>query len=276
MLLSMTGYAARSAKVAALGQVSIELRSSNHKFLETVLHLPEGFLSLEDKIKKEIETKIKRGRVVCSVNISAASSSAQVLVNQRLLKHYILALQKIKSQLETSEEISLDTLIRLPGVLSLSENAIPAEKVWPQLKTLVSQTVQGLLKLRRAEGRALSALLRKQALSLQSDLEILKERFKKVVKDKVARLESDDERVSFLKNSDITEEVERLAFHIHNFLGKLTQSVPIGKELDFIAQEMQREANTTGAKSCDGMISARVVEIKSKIEKIREQAQNIE
>jgi uncharacterized protein (TIGR00255 family) len=130
--------------------------------------------------------------------------------------------------------------------------------------------------MRRKEGAALSAHLKSWAQSLKKDIVLIKARCKRVVELKLAQLASEEEKNSFLKNADITEEIERLWFHGSNFIEKLKRSGPIGKELDFIAQEMQREANTMGAKSCDAGVSATVVEIKSKIEKIREQVQNIE
>jgi len=275
MIDSMTGFGGREAKILPFGKICIELRSSNHKFLETVLHLPEGFLFLEDRIKKEIEAKIKRGRVTCVVNIIGGQSSS-VFINRGLLNNYILALREIKKLFGMKDEVSLDTLIHLPGVLSLEVNTITKVRIWSGLKTLLHQALNDLVKMRQKEGRALCVYLKSRAEALKTSLGMLKTRFKKVIQDKMAKLESDEERINFLKDTDITEETERLAFHIQNFINKLSQSGPLGKELDFIAQEMQREANTIGAKSCDALISNRVVNIKSQIEKIREQLQNIE
>ncbi|MBU1091004.1 MAG: DUF1732 domain-containing protein, partial [Candidatus Omnitrophica bacterium] len=129
---------------------------------------------------------------------------------------------------------------------------------------------------RQKEGRAIGGYLRKRVEIQNQSLEAIKARFKKVIKEKLKLINLDEERASFLKDADITEEIERLGFHIKNFKNKLAKSGPIGKELDFIAQEMQREANTLGAKSIDTKISARAILIKSQIEKIREQVQNIE
>jgi uncharacterized protein (TIGR00255 family) len=133
-----------------------------------------------------------------------------------------------------------------------------------------------LVKARKKEGGALQAYLAKEITSLFKGLETIEARFKKVIKEKSIKIISDEERSLFLKAVDITEEIERLLFHIKNFNQKLNKGVAVGKELDFIAQEMQREANTLAAKSADVHISARIVNIKSQIEKIREQLQNIE
>ncbi|MFA5144848.1 MAG: YicC/YloC family endoribonuclease [Candidatus Omnitrophota bacterium] len=275
MIQSMTGFGSREAQVVPFGKVSVELRSSNHKFLEVVFHLPEGFISLEDKIKKEIEARIKRGRVTCVVNVIGASAS-HVSINKALFKNYLLMLRKAKKQFQIKDEVSIDTLIHLPGVLSLAEDKVPKLNSWPRLKIVVGRAVGDLAEMRQKEGRALFGFLKTRAETLKSSLAAIKARLKKAVKDRLEQIKTEEERSSFLKDTDIAEEIERLTFHIQNFRNKLTKRGPVGKELDFIAQEMQREANTLGAKTFDTTISAKVVQIKSQIEKIREQVQNIE
>jgi len=275
MIQSMTGFGSREAGVKALGKVCVELRSSNHKFLEVVFHLPEGALFLEDRIKKEIEAKVKRGRVICAINI-IESKASPVFINKALLKQYISELKNIKGQFRIKDELSINTLIHLPGVLSLEESRVFKEEIWPALKILVRRSLDGLIKSRQKEGRALFRFLKNRSEMLNAYIGIVKIKFKKAVKTKLSRIPLDEERAGFLKDTDVTEEIERLGFHIRNFKNKLSKDGPIGKELDFIAQEMQREANTLAAKSFDASISARVVQIKSQIEKIREQVQNIE
>ncbi len=275
MINSMTGFGTKEAAIANLGKMRMELRSTNHKFLEVVFHIPEALISLEDKIKKEIEAKVKRGRLTCVITFMGGETSP-VFINKALLKNYISTLKNIKKQFQLRDEISINTLVHLPGVLSLGENKINKMGVWPRLKILVNQTVNDLLKMRQKEGRALFVFLKKRAELLKAELNMIKIRFKKVIKEKLAKLPTNEERVSFLKETDIAEETERLTFHIRNFQNKLLKSGPLGKELDFIAQEMQREANTMAAKSFDTVISSRAVQIKSQIEKIREQVQNIE
>jgi uncharacterized protein (TIGR00255 family) len=275
MIKSMTGFAAKELKLGGLGKISVELRSTNHKFLETVLHLPEGFLSLEEGIKKIIEARIKRGRVNCVVNL-VGERAGEIFLNKQLLKNYIVELTKAKEQFKIKDGITLDTLLHLPGVLSLAQSSVSGRVSWPRLKTLVSSAVSELVKTRQKEGSALYRYLKNRAQSLDEDLNNVKVRFKKVIVDRLAKIKTDEERAAFLKDTDITEEIERLSFHIRNFLKKIRQNAPIGKELDFIAQEMQREANTMAAKSCDGVLSSKVIQIKSQIEKIREQLQNVE
>ncbi len=275
MLQSMTGFGSMEREIRPFGKVYVELKSANHKFFETVFHLPEKFLFLEERIRKEIESRIKRGRVVCVVNITGAKGST-VSLNKALLKNYIVTLEGVKRQFKIRDGIDVNTLIHLPGVLSLEENITSRTNIWPPLKVLVNRALEDLLKTRQKEGEALAVFLKKRGEFLKESLGIVGVRFKKALKKKLDKIETDEERSGFLKATDISEELERLVFHIRNFKSKLSAAGPVGKELDFIAQEMQRETNTLAAKLFDAAISSRVVQMKSQIEKIREQVQNIE
>lgn len=275
MVNSMTGFAIRQLQVPPFGKVSVELRSTNHKFLETVVHMPEGLLVLEDKVKGEVEAKMKRGRITCVVNLIGVTSR-EVFIDSALLRRYVAAVREAKRRYGLKGELSLDTLINLPGILTLSDSGLPNDKIWPRLRLAVRGAVGDLAAARRKEGQALGNFLKKRAQALAGSVRAVKASFHRAIKARAAQCATDEERASFLKSSDITEELDRLAFHINNFIGRLAQQGPMGKELDFITQEMQREANTMGAKSCDGGISARVVKIKSEIEKMREQLQNVE
>ena len=276
MLKSMTGYGNRESKNTGGGGASAELRSSNHKYLEIVLHLPDGFLALEDKIKKIIEGKVKRGRVVCRLNISGGGL-VEPCINRKLLERYLAALKGIQRSLRLTDDLTVSTLIGLPGVLTLDESwPQNRKKTWPELKGVLEGALDQLARTRKKEGAALCRHLRKEAQGMRSILGLLEAGFKRAIREKSAALKTDEERSAFQKTSDITEEIERLKFHVKNFISRLSKEGPAGKELDFIAQEMQRETNTAGAKSCDSLISRRVIQLKSRIEKIREQAQNVE
>lgn len=275
MLQSMTGFGIGEVAPKHIGKISVELRSTNHKFSEIVLHLPEGFLSLEEKIKKEIEPQIRRGRVVCAVRIFG-TLPLEVFVNHKLAENYAAALRQLKKEFHLKDNLSLDALVRLPGVLCSTEKSVTQAQIWPALKTALGRAVVGLVKMRQKEGKALAGFLKNHALCLAKEIRLAESRFKKTIQEKCRRILTEEERSSFLKNSDITEELDRLSFHVRNLLQKLSQKGPLGKELDFIAQEMQREANTIGAKSCDAVLSGKVIQIKTQIEKIREQVQNIE
>jgi len=271
----MTGFGGAEVEVRGYGKISVELRSTNHKFLEVILHLPEGSLSLEEKIKKIIESKIKRGRVTCAVNLSG-KQTGDASVNKALLKKYLEKLKSIKKELNLSDDLSLTALINLPGVLTLEEKRVSPESLWPKLKLALNTAVSNLTQARMKEGAALGVYLKKQAQELKERLSGIKAILKKSLKARLVSLATDEERAVFLKDTDTTEEIDRLDFHINNFKSKIIANGSVGKELDFIAQEMQREANTLAAKTFDLAVSAQVLKIKSLIEKIREQAQNIE
>jgi uncharacterized protein (TIGR00255 family) len=271
----MTGYGSFETIMPALGKVSVELRSTNHKFLETVLHLPEGFLSLEERIKKTIESKVKRGRVTCILNVSARKEG-NVFINKALLKKYIAKINGLKNEFKIASDLDMDTLIHLPGVLALEEEKVSSESVWPGLKVAVNAATDNLAKTRLKEGRALQGYLKKQAEELRLELAAIISKLRVALKAKLKGLATDEERANFIKDTDTTEEIDRLGFHVRNFKHKLVKGGALGKELDFIAQEMQREANTMAAKTFDVSVSAQVLKMKSLIEKIREQAQNVE
>ena len=274
MISSMTGFGSYEAEVDSIGRISVELRCTNHKFAESVFHLPEGMISVEDKLKKEIENRIRRGRVYCAINIKGQAAQG-IFVNRKLLKSYLHELNGIKREFKIDDGLSLDSLIRLPGILSLKENKPMGVHIWEKIKPIFLQALANLLKARQKEGRALASLLKNRGDLLKNDLVFIKRRFAVVVKNKVNKMQAED-RLAFLKGADISEEIDRLYFHIRNFQAKIVKGQSVGKELDFITQEMQREANTLAAKSFDLIISGRAVQMKSQIEKIREQVQNIE
>ena len=275
MSTSMTGFGSKALKIPHAGEVLVEVRSANHKFLDISFHLPVGFISLEDKIKKIIESKVKRGRITFVLTINGAGKSC-VRVNKALLTNYLSSIKSVRKEHGLSENVTLDTLIHLPGVLALEESVLDKKIIWPSLNLLIEKALDGLVRMRQKEGRALCSFLKKRAHALHRLGDAVELRFEKIVRDKTAKMKTNEERSSFIKDSDISEELERLGFHVRNLKHKLAGAGPVGKELDFIAQEMQREANTIAAKSCDKIISAKVIQIKGQIEKIREQVQNIE
>jgi len=275
MIQSMTGYGSFETIILSWGKVSVELRSTNHKFLEIVLHLPEGYLAMEERIKKAIESKVKRGRITCALNVSSRKTGA-LFVNKALLRKYIAEINGIQKEFKVEAGLDINTLLHLPGVLALEEEKVSSEAIWPELKAAVKAAIHNLVKTRVKEGEALEGYLRKQAEELKKELAGIKARLRQSLKEKLKSLASDEERANFVKDTDTTEEMDRLSFHVHNLRHKLAKGGTIGKELDFIAQEMQREANTMAAKTFDVSVSSQVLKMKSLIEKIREQAQNVE
>ncbi len=272
---SMTGFGSYEVEINSVGRISVELRCTNHKFLETVFNLPDGWISLEDKLKKEIEGRISRGRIYCAINIREQVAQG-IFVNRKLLKNYLHQLNSMKKEFKINDNLSLDSLIRLPGILSLKENKPTGGHIWEQLKPIFLQALTGLLSARHKEGSSLACLLKSRSQQLKKDLVFIKQRFTVAIKNRLDKIAVQEERLAFLKGADIAEEIDRLHFHVKNFQQKIIKGGVVGKELDFITQEMQREANTLAAKSFDLVISGRAVQMKSQIEKIREQVQNIE
>ncbi len=275
IISSMTGFGSHEIEIESIGRISVELKCTNHKFLETVFNLPDGLISLEDKLKKEIETKIKRGRIYCAVNIKDQVIHG-IFVNRKLLKNYLHELNSLKKEFKIKDGLNLDSLIRLPGILALKENKPIGSHIWDKLKPVFLQALMSLLIARKKEGAALARLLENRSALLKKDVDFVKKRFTAAIKNRIKKIQTQEERLAFLKGADIAEEIDRLRFHIKNFQQKIVGAGSVGKELDFITQEMQREANTLAAKSFDLIISGRAVEMKSQIEKIREQVQNIE
>ena len=187
MIRSMTGFAGREMKIAPYGKICVELRSANHKFQETVLHLPEGFLSLEEEIKKIIETKIKRGRVTCAINVVGGGSPG-VFINKKLLRNYMSAIGEIKKQFNIHSDCSMDTLVHLPGVLSLAGHQ--PSKAWlaTKLNILLAKAAGTLLNSRKKEGEALYRYFKARIEALGQDMQTIKRRFKKALKNKKADL----------------------------------------------------------------------------------------
>lgn len=274
MIKSMTGFGKARGFIPQWGRINVEIRSVNHRFLDIVLHLPEGCLHLEQKLKDEISKSIKRGHVICRLEVNIPQFKKPIL-NKHLIKEYYLALKQISKQFNLKQGLDINTLAGLPGVWSI-QSQIPLSLSWVIIRSLVKEALGRLIYRRRQEGRATYNDLIVRAQRLKEILKVIKARFKKVIKQKLRLYNNGEEKNSFLRSSDINEEIVRLSFHLKSFTRCLKDTKSMGKELDFILQEMQREANTTGAKSIDAAISNKVIGMKSEIEKMREQVQNVE
>jgi uncharacterized protein (TIGR00255 family) len=274
MIKSMTGFGRARRFIPPWGRVSLEIRSVNHRFLDIVLHLPEGLFYLEQRIKDEIAKRIKRGHIICRLEINTTQLKKAIL-NKQLIKEYYLALKQISRQFKLKQDIDINTLAELPGVWSVQ--AQPSISLsWGKLRSLVEEALDTLIKRRQQEGRALYQDLRVRAGRLDRILKIIKQKSKRVIRQKLCLYSTEEEKNAFLKSSDINEETVRLGFHLKNLARCLKNNKAVGKELDFILQEMQREANTIGAKSIAATVSAKVIRMKDEIEKMREQVQNVE
>lgn len=275
MLKSMTGFGSAQTRSSFLGKAQLEIRSLNHRFLEIVFNLPEGFAYLEEELKNILARTIKRGRVVVSLNITKRPSEKAVL-HPHVIQEYYRVLKRLKQQLSIKEEVNLSVLLGLPGILTFGETKRAGNQVRLALRDLLAQALERLEKNRQKAGAALYRELISRIERLKTCLARIKRAARCAIKAKAALIQGSEERAGFLKNADISEELTLLEFHLKNFHQRMRQSQPVGKELDFIAQELQREVNTLAAKSFAVRVIADAVEMKTQIEKVREQLQNVE
>ncbi len=273
MISGMTGFGSGEFSNGKI-KGSIEIKSLNHRYLDIGYFLPMGFASVESKIRDLLAAQIERGRITVSIKITGKPNQT-VTFNREAVNTYLRYAKALKKDFHLKGELSVDRLIQLPGVVDTRETMISAESLWPSIEKSFRVALGGLINMRKREGKSLVAdidgLLKR--MLLQSKM--IQSRAKLMLSAKKKKL-NDEEYLSYEKSSDVNEEISRLSHHIEEFRQLLRQDITVGKKLDFIAQEMQRETNTIGSKLQDKVVSNAVITLKSKIEKIREQAQNIE
>lgn len=288
----MTGFGKGEMKFPG-GQIIVELKTVNHKFFDASLKLPETISPFEDRIKEALQKKINRGKV--NVNVIYENNRAKdevVAINKKLAKSYHAGMVSLKKSLGLKEPVGLKELIALPGVINYAATQESLTVLWPKIEKALSAALTALILDREKEGKALYRDFSKRVSAIDKMLAEIKsrahlsikeyrERFEKRVKDLTSGHKMDKGRLEmevaiFAKNIDISEEITRLKNHLANFKRTLGTNGEAGKKIDFIAQELHREINTIGSKASDFNISRNVIEIKSEIEKIREQAKNIE
>ncbi len=292
MLHSMTGFGRGESKYAG-GKLRIELKAVNQRYYELSARMP-GYVSfLEDRIRQHINLKIRRGRVSLNLIAEALQEPGKALVvNKALASKYFMVLKELKRQLKIEEPIGLSHLMALPEVVTYQYSELDSEKLWKSIKIALDAALGQLIEARKREGAALykdisgridkieEAAKKIKDLAPASVLEYkksLQEKIKKIAPDislEPGRLEQ--ETAIIAKNCDMSEEVVRIFSHIKNFKAATTGSLEAGRRMDFIAQELFREVNTICAKSADTQINTLAIQIKEELEKIREQAQNIE
>jgi uncharacterized protein (TIGR00255 family) len=289
----MTGYGRGDCAKDGF-KFTVELNSINRKQSDISINLPKEFVELEPRIRDEINAHLSRGRinVVVAYHRSDTKAEESVELDMALAKAYHRAIHKLHKELKLNGSLTLDTILRAPGVMKLAETSVDAEAVWPSVKTALQKAVTGLVKMREKEGKFLANDLAQRLGLLETGLEQIRQSAPEILKRYREQLHSrvkeagleislDDERllkevVFFADRCDISEEVTRLASHLKQFRDCLKANEPVGRTLDFLAQEMGREINTIGSKANAAEISQEVVKMKAELEKIREQIQNIE
>jgi uncharacterized protein (TIGR00255 family) len=291
---SMTGYGRGDCSQDGF-KIAVELSSVNRKQAEISVNLPREMEMLEPQIRDLINRQIARGRLTVRVLLHAGGSklSARIHLNIPLAKAYARELNRLARQLRLPGPVTLDQLARAPGVFQTDEELAVEEDFWPAVEQALKKALAQMLKMREREGAHLAADLAKRiavmknsAAQIQRQAPTVAERYRQQLLERIkcAGLEApalEDERlrkevVYFADRSDISEELTRLQSHFQQFEDGRKSKEPVGRMLDFLAQEMNREINTIGAKANDSLISREVVTLKAELEKFREQAQNVE
>ena len=289
----MTGYGRGECARDGV-KVTVELSSVNRKSGEITLNLPRDLEPLEAQVRDEINKRIARGRLNVRVAVHAgADAGTAAQINTALARAYAVELAKLTTELNLSGGVRLSDVLRAPGVLEAEADPVDAESFWPAVQNALQQALDALVKMREREGEHLAAdlaarieLIRAAAgrIAAQAPQVQVQFRARLLERIKTAGLEGiapDDERmlkevVLFADRSDITEELTRLQSHFKQFADCLKAKEPVGRTLDFLSQEMNREINTNGSKAQDAVISREVVQVKAELERFREQVQNVE
>ncbi len=294
MIRSMTGFGKASVK-SPYGTMTVELKTLNNKSLSISCTPYSGLFNLEDELKGVLEKKIYRGKVFVKItveNTSKQKSSQRIEVNEATAREYLSKLKKMQKNLAIKGDIQISDILNLPGVVEVVGDK-KEENLWPYMKKSTEQALIRLMEYRESEGKRLAKDFKTRLDLVAKALKEIKKYEKqsvtsyrkKLVKSirdisenaEMDRKRMDEEVALFARNCDIAEEVTRLQGHIEAYRETIDKAThDVGKKLDFVAQEMQREANTIGSKASDFRISNAVIEIKSEIDRMREQIKNIE
>lgn len=283
----MTAFAANEIQVTNL-TISCELRSVNHRYLDISMKLPDRLRFAEADIRSLISAKISRGKIECSINIKKQASQQSFIFNHDAVTALIAATKSIEQQMYSSMSFSALDILAFPGIQQESE--FDKTDISVGINNLITATVEQLLQTRSREGKQLKALIEERCLKIQSFIESANQRIpevltslRKKLTDRIAELavqpdydRLEQELVYLTQKLDITEELDRLNTHVNEVLRVLEQAEPVGRRLDFLMQELNREANTLGSKSMDKDMTQISIELKVLIEQMREQVQNIE
>ena len=274
MMDSMTGFGqGQSGKKGE--RFVVTLKSVNHRYFETLFHLPPYLEHMEAYLRSRIQEKIQRGRITISVSHVNESCEAVVL-NQKLVDKYYHALEETRRRLKLTEQrISVESLVSLPGVLSYKKEELKEGEREALIKTALGEALKKLTEMRRREGRALGLDLARRINRISQHMAAVKKQVRLVIAANKKTMAPENWE-SFLRSTDVSEEITRIDFHLKSFLKHTKVNEPKGKVLDFIGQELQREINTLGAKVQEKHVAYQVVMVKDQIEKIREQVQNVE
>lgn len=295
MIHSMTGFGRATREVEGL-VLEVEARSVNHRHLDLRLRLPRNLAEHETTLKQRVQASLSRGKVDVTVNLVVGAAATALEIDETIAAQYVAAAERLRSAHALGDPLDVSALLALPGVTRLIETELDAETLLGPLESALDEAVAGLVAMRVAEGESLAtefegrlstvvALADRFEARAGEVVEVAKQRLKK----RAEQIERDvglldaarlhQEVVIAADRLDITEELVRLRSHVEQFRETLASGgagAPVGRRLDFLLQELGREANTVGSKASDAPLAQDVVELKTELERIREQVQNVE
>ncbi|MBU3104102.1 YicC/YloC family endoribonuclease [Clostridium gasigenes] len=293
MVKSMTSFGRASSRQESKHLFSVEMKSVNHRYLDVNVKMPKSMLSLEEQIRKLINKSLSRGKVDVFINLKGNSEGNGVAkVNLDLAKSYLKCLMDIEESLGVRNDITINQIARYPEVIKVMEEEDSIEEIFKEIKPLIEESILMMEEMRKVEGEK----LKEDILLKLSEIENLVEEISKIaekvpmaykikleerLKKLLDGIEIDESRIALeiaiiADKASVDEEITRLHSHIHQLRKTFEEDETIGRKLDFIIQEMNREANTIASKSSDVYMTNIVINIKNLIEKMREQVQNIE
>lgn len=286
----MTGFGYAETNVQDKS-ITVEIKSVNHRYCEVVTRLPRNYIFLEENIRRLIQRRIARGRLDVFLNITE-EKTALAKVDKELAIAYHKFLRELGDLLQISPEITAEQLIRLQGVLVFEEKKEDLDEFWSMLEPVINQALDELIKMRETEGYRLEQDIIHRIGKIEQFINEISEQEPQVVENYRERLTARikelvveepfvEERIAaevilFAERCNITEELVRIKSHLQQLRRVIDSNEPAGRKMEFLLQELYRETNTIGSKGNDVKISHNVVEIKSELEKIREQIQNVE
>ncbi|AGC68998.1 YicC-like protein [Thermoclostridium stercorarium subsp. stercorarium DSM 8532] len=292
MIRSMTGYGYYKYQDENVS-MDVEIKTVNHRYCDIYIRMPKQLSCFEDKIRSLIMSRIHRGKVDVFLNWENLGEGVKkVILDKNLAVEYYNAMTQLSEELQLKDDITTSVLARFPEILRIEKKEENSERVWAILEQAVNEALNLLVAMREAEGEKLKESLVEMCNNIENYRLKIKEREPLVIAEYKERLSArikelldsdvvDESRLAmevaiFADKCSINEELVRLRSHLDQFLDILSMDGPVGRKLDFLLQEMNREVNTIGAKSSDLDITKSVIELKSEIEKLREQIQNVE
>ena len=293
MIKSMTAYATAEHSIDTFA-VSTEMRAYNSRYLDIVLRIPSGYLSLEEKIKELITGRVMRGRLEVKMQIETDTAESDGFeIDESKARAFYSALKQMRDEFNVNSEISLENLLHAGGIIKPVEAPKDTDAVFPAIRTCINQALEALNSMRTREGdfiaRDLSerlAHIENQLAQIRSDSIGLVGVYQQRLRERISQLTQDiveldtgritQEAAILADRSDISEEIVRAESHLKQFHHMVASNEPCGRKLNFLLQELHREFNTMGSKVGNAEISHIIIDVKSELEKIREQVQNVE